>query len=345
MSNKIVTFDQFDAANLKGSEPIPKEIKKANETIKYNDIKLSYNYGSNEDPTIQDLFFEGPVMTSTGITTKVEAPTTGKDGKPYVKVSNSMMLVFDLADLETRDDSMKALEKLDEVFTASCYCIAACKGKLKMHHFDPTRPGESYKNPIYWPRDENGEKVKGKNPNIWVKLRPYGSTKTLFTDLKGNVIDWNLLKNVNVTLLPLFHFEKIYVGAKPSLQVFLASAIVLKIVAAGTESRQMSTLDRLKAKYGNSKVDEVESQLADLRMARQEALSNSVSTNNEFGDHQDGEEKSGSMHSLSGPSNASLQDFLGAAPQMNPQPSTQNTMPPLPNSQPLRLNVQNMKIN
>jgi hypothetical protein len=348
-TTKLVSYDSFLAPNLKGSEPIPKEVKKLNETIKYNDIKLSYNYGTPEEPIIQDLFFECPVVTSTGIAKKEEPNTKGKDGKDYTKTSFSMMLLFDLADPETKNDSNRALEKLDEVFSASCDAIASCKGKLKMHDFDPRRPGGSFKNPVYWHRDETtGEKVKGKNPNIWVKLRPYGNNKTIFTDLNGKPIEWSLLKDVNVTLLPLLHYEKIYVGAKASLQIFMASAIVLKIVAAGTESRQLSTIDRLKAKYGNL-ADQVESQLADLRMSRQETLQSSVplpSSHTEFGST-DTSNNSGTMHPMGSPaaSSASLQDFLSAAPPMNPQP----TQVPLPNGpgapQPIRLTVQPMKIN
>ena len=347
-TSKLVTYDAFVSANLKGSEPIPKEVKKSNETIKYNDIKLSYNYGTAEEPIIQDLFFECPTVTSTGITKKEEPNTKGKDGKDYTKTSYSMMLLFDLADGETRTESLSALEKLDEVFNASCDAVASCKGKLKMHDFDPRRPGGSFKNPVYWHRDETtGEKIKGKNPNIWVKLRPYGNNKTLFTDLKGQPISWDLLKDVNVTLLPLLHYEKIYVGAKASLQIFLASAIVLKIVPAGTESRQLSTIDRLKAKYGNL-ADQVEAQLADLRMARQDSLSNSVPlppSHTEFGSN----DTSGTMHAMGSPttSSASLSDFLSAAPTMNPP-----TQVPLPTSsnvssttQPIRLTVQPMKIN
>ena len=341
-TTKLVDYDQFANENLKGSEPIPKELKKANETIKYNEIKLSYNYGNESEPVIQDLFFQGCVMTSTGITTKDEGKAVSKKGKEYDKKSHSMMLVWDLADKETRNDSLKALEKHDEVFFASSKALGTYKGKLKMHEFDAARPGAAFKNPVYWHRDENGEKVNGKNPNLWAKLRPFGSNQTLFTDLKGNLIDWKLLYNVNVTLLPCFHYEKIYIGSKASLQIFLASAVVLKISQAGSESRQLSTLERLRSKYGG-RVEEVEAQLADLRMARQDTLHSStagVSSNtnqggqSDFGDDDEGLE-SGKFTSLND-TNTSLQDFLSSAPSMNP-PAAASTAP-----QSLRLNIQKL---
>lgn len=359
MSNKLVTYDQFNPEQLKGSEPISQEIKKPNETIKYHDIKLSYNYGTEQDPIIQDLFFEGPIVTSTGIKTK-EEPAQGKNG-PYNKVSHAMMHVFDLADNDTRNDSLQALEKLDDVHIAAAAIIGNCKGKLKMHDFDPTRPGGVFKSPVYWHRDEvTGEKIKGKNPNIWVKIRGATYNRTLFTDLDGRPIDWNLLSNVNITMIPLYHFEKIYVGSKASMQIYLASAIILKIVPVGTESRQTSTMDRLKAKYG-SLADQVEAQLADLRMARQETLQHSVplpSSHTEFGsDYSSG----GTMHTIptsnsnenSNENNPSLQEFLGNAPTMNNQVTMPSqTLPQAPSqampqttTQPIRLNVQPMKIN
>ena len=330
MSTKLVTFDEFNPANLTGSDPIPQSIKKPNETINYNDIKLSYNYGTETDPIIQDLFFECPVVTSTGIKTK-EEPAQGKNGS-YTKTTNSMMMVFDLADSETRDDAQRGLDKINELHRASAQAVGKYKGKLKMHQFDANDPRGDFKNPIYWPRDENSEIIKGKNPNIWVKLRN-NYNKTLFTDLEGRPIDWKLLNNVNLTILPLLHVEKIYVGSKASLQIYLASAIVLKIVPAGTESRQTSTMERLKAKYGNL-AEQVDAQLADLRMTRQDELQASVSSTNNM------QHDEGTMHNIPTPSpeTTSVSDFLSGAPTM-----TETSLPQAPvslPSQPIKLNVQ-----
>ena len=324
MSTQLVTFEDFNAANLTGSEPIPHQINKPNETINYNDIKLSYNYGTETNPIIQDLFFEFPVVTSNGIKSK-EEPATGKNG-PYTKVSNSMMMVFDLADSDTRNDSLLSLDKFNELHKAAAQSVGKYKGKLKMHQFDANDPRGDFKNPIYWPRDENSEIIKGKNPNIWVKLRN-NYNKTLFTDLKGNPIDWKLLTNVNLTLLPLLHVEKIYIGAKASLQIYMASAIVLKIVPAGTESRQTSTMDKLKAKYGNLE-EQVEAQLANLRMERQDELMASANSNDFSPDRSEG-----TMHNVETTA-ASVSDFLSGAPSMNEEVS----MPAM--SAPIKLNIQ-----
>ena len=317
--NQLVTFDQFDFSKLNGTEPIPQSFKKGNETISYNEIKLHYNYGTPEEPIISDLFLELPAITATGIRSK-EEETTGKSGA-YKKQSHSMMFKMELTNPETRADMQKSLDKLDELHAKACQILAASKGKLKMYDFDPLRPGGVFKNPVSWPRDEvTGEKVKGKSPVLWPKLRSFKNQKTLFTDLNGNIVDWKLLVDVDVTLVPLLHFEKIYIGSKASLQVYLASAIILKIAAAGTQSRQVSTMDRLKAKYGAGLADTLESELAELRMARQDVLNSTAPK--EFGatDY-------GTMHSVvptpgaaqttpQVPEQPSLQDFLSAAPPM-----------------------------
>ena len=317
--NSLVTFDQFDKEKLGGSEPIATSFKKGNESISYNDIKIHYNYGTAAEPVISDLFLELPPVVATGIRTK-EEDSQGKNG-PYKKMTHQMMLKLDLTNPETRADIQKALDKLDEVHARACQLLAASKGKLKMYDFDPLRPGGVFKNPVNWPRDEvTGEKVKGKSPVLWPKLRSFKTNKTLFTDLDGHIVDWKLLTDVDITLVPLLHFEKIYIGAKASLQVYLASAIILKIAAAGTQSRQVSTMDRYKEKYATTGLaDTLQAELAELRMARQDVLNNTPAK--EFGatDY-------GTMHSVV-PTNtptaapqvseqASLQDFLSGAPPM-----------------------------
>jgi hypothetical protein len=320
--NQLVTFDQFSSEKLSGTEPIPTSFKKDNgESISYNEIKLHYNYGTPEEPIISDLFFELPAVNATGIRMK-EEDKTGKNG-PYKKQNFSIMAKLELTDPKTRAEIQNAIDKIDEVHAKSCQLLAKCKGKVKMHDFDAQRPGGMFKNPIYWPRDEvTGEKVPGKSPSMWLKLRNGKTNKTLFTDLNGHIVDWKLLTNVDVTLVPLLHFEKIYIGSKASLQVHLASAIILKIAAAGTQSRQVSTMDRLKEKYGVGMADTLEAELAELRMARQEVLA--AAPAKEFGttDY-------GTMHSVvptpvgsvnpsvpQVPEQASLQDFLSAAPPM-----------------------------
>jgi len=329
----LVTYEEFSPDKLGASEPSKEQIKKEKETIDYFEMKLHYNYGTVEDPVISDLFLELPELPATGIRVR-EDQTMGKNGS-YTKKNHSMMIKFDMSDPKTKNEIAKALEKTEELHASACSFVYKNKGKVKMHDYNG-QPGGLFKSPIYRPRDENtGEIIKGKNPNLWIKLRNYKNNKTLFTDLNGKVVDWSLLTDVDIHFVPLLHFEKIYVGAKASLQVYLASAILTKIVPMNTETRQMSTLERLKAK-NNGLADTVEAQLADLRLARQEMLSrqSSLQTKSEYSDH--GEAK---MHNMDNDSQ-SIQDFLSepvTVPEQNLSTKTFPTMlTPKLNIQPLK---------
>lgn len=312
----FVTYDQFNPRNLGGSEPQPQAIKKPNETINYNEIKLHYNYGTAEDPVVSDLFLELPPVQATGIRLK-EEDAVGKKGA-YQKQNYSMMITFDLADNNARNENQKALEALDALHSTCCHILGSCKGKVKMHDFDPTRPGGMFKHPVYFPRDEvTGEKLKGRSPNIWTKLHTYKNNRTLFTDLDGLPVEWELLKDVDITFVPLLHFEKIYIGSKASLQVYLASAIVLKITKVGTETRQTPTLAKMKQKYGEKLVDSVSAQIAELRMERQDQLANSRNVNNNKQNEYGGNEYGGGN------------DYGSMNPMHSEQPTTNPTFAPM----------------
>lgn len=348
MSAKLVTYTDFNPQHLQGSEPESKTITAGTQKITYNDIKLCYNYGTEEDPIINDFYLELPECWATGIKYR-DDKKEGAEG-PYVKRTASMMIKFDLSDPSVKKDLECCLETLDQVFSRACEVLGQHKVKVKMAKFDPKNPGDAFKDPVYWPISPEGERIKGRNPNMWVSLKTQKTNKTLFTNLKdGKPVDWSLLENVDVKFLPLIHFEKIFVGTKTILKVHLASAILLNVVQTGTVTRQLSTMDRLKEKYGNLG-DEVEAQLAQLRMARQDQLTQ----NNECATDTNTETATHSVHKVSSSNSptdtTSLNDFLGAAPSMGTtmpgSAQTSTTAPTLPSFAP-RLNVQvpSMKIN
>jgi hypothetical protein len=371
-----VSYENFIARNVGGSDPIQQTLKKQGGDINYNEIKLHYNYGTDNEPIIDDLFLELPETTASGIMAK-EEDAMGQNG-PYKKKSHSVMIKFDLSNQQNKPQYELALQKLDEVHAACCYLLGSCKGKVKMHDFDATRPGGMFKSPVYWPRDDNtGEKIKGKNPNLWVKLRAWKNSKALFTDVNGKAVSWDLLTDVDITFVPLIHIEKIYIGSKASLQISLASAIITRVVPLGTQTRQGSTLEKLKSKYGDGLAQSVEAQLAELRLARQEqtqvtsnefgsvnVLGNSNVGSTSFGGNNNSGINSGSMHRLqdSGSNEhqpTSIQDFLAGAPSMQstPQafamPNTNPAIPAVPSMNPVsassvptqNLGVRTLKLN
>lgn len=347
MSNKYVTFDNFKPENLGGSEPEPGQAKVNGETINYNNIKLHYNYGTAEDPIISDFLLELPECTTTGIRYKDETKQ-GPEG-PYTKRTASMMIRFDLDNPKLKSDLQKALESLDGVHRGTSEILGRFKGKVKLFSFDPKNPGETFKSPVYWPRDPNsGEKILGKNPNLWVNLKTMKTNKTLFTGLDGKPVDWKLLENVDITFVPLLHFEKIFVGKVVSMKAQLVSAVLLRVSESNTQTRQQDTLQKLKDKYGAGMQDEIEQQLAQLRMKRQDELaasSGSVSSTSSSREASH-DMSNGSIHSI--PTDASsLNDFLGGAPSMSTPPSVPHAASiPLsvPHSLPTTASVPNPQI-
>ena len=311
-------YTNFNGSHVRDAAE-PKDKTLQNGKINYKEIPLQYNYGTPEHPIVGACFLECPeVLSFGGIVCKREDPKPGaKEGDaPYVKESYSIMFTFDLQN----DECVKCLEKWDQLHKGACYALAKHKGKVGMFSFNPENPGENLKNPLYYKMDPvTCERVAGRNPTVWVKLNVYKSNKTLFTDVNGNVIDWALLTDVEVKMIPLIHAEKIYIGGgKASLQLKLASAIVTDIVPINTRSRQTATLDRLKNKKGLA--DAVASQLAQMRMERQDALDggNSRPTTATLPNSD-----VGSMHQIPGSSSGfkgtqdNLSAYLGGAPAMN----------------------------
>ena len=318
MTELDYSYELFDFTKVIGSEPKSQSFDTDKGKVSYKDLYLSYNYGTPEAPIIDSCMIELPMVTSYGgvvLKTEEKPPKDPKD-PPYIKKNYSMMFSFNAQEQEHTD----CLNKLDELFKGSCYALAQFKGKVGMYSFNPEAPGDIYKNPVYWKIDElSGERIAGTNPSLWVKFFDTKKKRTLFTDLNGEPIPWELLMNVEVKLVPLLQAEKIYIGSKPSLQLKLLSAIVIDVVPMNTKTRQVKTLDRLKQKYSGL-ADQVSSQLAQLRMDRQDAL--------DHGNHRptiatlpnDNDNTHGSMHSINQNGNyggsSDLNDFLGGAPTM-----------------------------
>jgi hypothetical protein len=313
-------YPNFNGFHVQGVDPKEKSFEGENGQVKYKEVPIQYNYGTDENPIIDQCFIELPEVTCFGgINTETKKYPPKKEGDPpYISEKHQMCLRFDLMD----DECAACLLKLDELHKGSCLALAPHKGKVGLYSFNPEHPGELYKHPVYYKMDPvSCERVKGLNPTMWVKLNSWKNNKTLFTDLDGNPIEWSLLRDVEIKLIPLLHVEKIYVGGgKASLQIKMISAVVTDIVPINTRTRQTRTLDRLKKKKGLA--NNVASQLAQLRMEKQDTL--------DGGNFQPQNARlppnpiSGSMHRIpsSGESNVqgsqdSLNNYLGAAPAMN----------------------------
>lgn len=337
-----ITYDQFNPTHLGGESPKGDSFKdETGQTISFSNMALNYNYGTSEAPIVTDFYIELPPVKARGIRTKEEEKKK-RDGGTYTKVSHAQMIIFELSDPE----NVKCIEALNGVH-AKCSQLLGETAWAKKNDYVADRPGGMFKNPVYWPRDSVTQEIQeGKNPNMWIKLKG-GYQKPLFTtiDANGNseTIDWALLRNVDITYIPLLHIERTFIGNKATLQVYLQSAIVLDIKEANTTSRQVSTIDRLREKYGSKfqqQQDNVQASLAKLRMDRQDQiLAESV--------EETLQPTSEAPSSKTKTETETMTEFLSAAPTM--QQPTQVSLPvsavPIPapiTSQPLQptLNVQ-----
>lgn len=339
-----ITHDQFNPSNLGGSTPKKTEFTNSDgQAIKFFELALHYNYGTPDKPLVTDFFVELPKMKARGIKLK-EEPKKNRKGEDYIKKVYSQLMTFELSDPE----SQQTIQSINKIYSACAQLLGQtpwAKGK----HFSIENPKSLFVDPIYWPIDEvTNEPIEGKNPCMWLKLKG-GYNKTLFIDLDGNPIDWALLNNVNLEFIPLIHFTDIYMAGngQARFRPYLSSAIVLKIEEAGTSTRQVSTLERLKAKYGaqyQQQKSQVEEALARLTTERQDQLmaqsmdSPPVPTNSA-----DLDASSGEMSSIpQQQSEGNISDFLSSAPA--PQVSLPTQSEPIklavnPNAQRVQLNI------
>lgn len=240
-------------------KPIPKS------TLKYYELPFKYNYGTKEHPNLSDFLFEGPKFKSTrGLVMKEF------NGKP----SWSIMQY-----LPDKDPVMKAFkDALTKIYYACGFSLSKVKGAVGIREFDFKNPSATgFKNPISFPTDKEGNIIEGKDPFIYFKIIKTYDQKTLFTEIDvKKEIRWELLQNVEMEYIPLFHLEKIYIGGgKASLQMKMKSAIVTSIQGKNTSSNQVETAARLKEEDPDAEMS-LKDQIAQLMLQRQDELENNT---------------------------------------------------------------------
>jgi hypothetical protein len=239
----------------------------------YNVVPLLYNKGTTNEKMLDDFFLEGPQMsTSFGIQSK-----PSPSGRP----DHSIMCKFDMGDM----DHQKFINTFDDIHRGCATILGQIKGSVKMYNFNPQMAeATGLKNPVYRSRDEmTGEIVQGRAPSIFLKLFNRGKgvmcEQTLFTGMDGKTIQWPILQNVEMKIVPLLHIKRIYVGGgKASIQIELVSAIVTSLHARNTTTRQLNTIHRIQSQRPEL-VDNVAAQIAKLTLDRQDQLMSSNEQN------------------------------------------------------------------
>jgi hypothetical protein len=237
----------------------------------YNEIILEYNYGDVDNQIRAPFLFELPeVTTSIGIT---ESDIGGRK-KFSIPIS---------VNSGSNADHKKTIELMDAIYQSCAEYIFKNRAALKLPKFMRENPEAcGFKHPVYYPRDKvTLEIVPGKSPSLYLPLTIRKDSRTIFCGLDEKPVSWDLLKNVQMTFVPLVHFEKIYVGGgKPSLQMKLVSGVVTSVVSKSSVVRQKSTIERLRQSKPEL-MENVSRQLEELKVSTTETTTSSEHTNDE----------------------------------------------------------------
>jgi len=256
-----------------------KTVPNVNPPSVYNEIAIEYNYGESDNQLRAPFLWELPeVTTSIGIS---ESDIGGRK-----KFSIPITL-----NPSSNEEHKKCVALMDSTYKTCADLIYKNRAALKLPHFMKENPeGSNFKHPVYYPRDKvTLEIIPGKAPSMYLQLSARKDSRTMFCGLDEKPISWDLLKNVQMSFIPLVHFEKIYVGGgKPSLQMKLVSGIVTSVMSKSSVVRQKSTIERLRQSKPEL-FENVSRQLEDLKhSANDSPLSSVVDGTN---DHEEASEE------------------------------------------------------
>jgi hypothetical protein len=257
-----------------------KTVPNVNPPSVYNEIAIEYNYGDADNQLRAPFLWELPeVTTSIGIS---ESDIGGRK-----KFSIPITL-----NPNANEEHKKCVGLMDSTYKACAELIYKNRAALKLPHFMKENPeGSNFKHPVYYPRDKvTLEIIPGKSPSMYLQLSARKDSRTMFCGLDEKAISWDLLKNVQMSFIPLVHFEKIYVGGgKPSLQMKLVSGIVTSVMSKSSVVRQKSTIERLRQSKPEL-FENVSKQLEDLKQSTAETtLTTTVSGGGEDGMEEGGD--------------------------------------------------------
>lgn len=258
-----------------------KTVPNVNPPSVYNEIVIEYNYGEPENQLRAPFLWELPEVTTT-----IGISESDIGGRKKFSIPISL-------NPGTNEEHKKCISLMDSTYKTCAELIYKNRAALKLPHFMKENPeGSGFKHPIYYPRDKVSlEIIPGKSPSMYLQLSARKDSKTMFCGLDEKPIAWDLLKNVQMSFIPLVHFEKIYVGGgKPSLQMKLVSGIVTSVMSKSSVVRQKSTIERLR----QSKPDlfeNVSKQIEDLRQTSNESSLPTTTSTGSNENEDDGDER------------------------------------------------------
>lgn len=268
------TCKSFNGERIGFTSPKEQTIKGQsdnNNQVKNFNIAINYNYQITDNPMVSDFIMELPEITSfSGIAERKKGDMT----------SYSILFTLPL----NNPDVIEYINAENVVYES---CTQACtnyKGTLKRFNWTAESVRTYLKHPIYYPRDGiTGEIIKGKDPSTYLDLFKYKrgpyESKTLFTDLDSNNVEWDLLKNAEIRMVPLVNFQRIFVGTVGIIRRVIISAVITHVQAINSQSRQTATIRRIVENRPELK-NMVAAQIAKLSIDRQSTL---MSTQTPYG--------------------------------------------------------------
>jgi len=261
------------------------------ETGTYFDIPVLYCPGGNPELVKPEHFyFEGPPMMSYGgITSRLQ----GSKKSYSLKLSFRSPGGMTSSDEPVYDDQAKEFKEwFTKFWRKTGKFIENNKMQVKLPDFSAETDTYlrmcGYKNKVYTPTDDFTQIPLEEKSTMYVRLLNWESTKdgssdrTKFIGLDGNLIEWTVLqKNIVMALVPNFYIKKIYVSAKPSLQVKLKSVVVLWAKPIEQRLPQSDTVLRLKAAFPDM-ANSFKAQLLALESLTEESKSDDRSNSSDY---------------------------------------------------------------
>lgn len=223
-SNYVVTYHDYKSRMLKCSYPeyrtVPGTGPCANPPSRpesYWKIPLMYNYEIDE-PNYQDFLFEGCEMeTKLGIESH-----TYESGKIEYYISAHF-----------NPEYTQFIDSVKQIYNDCSNIVYLNRGCVKMHSFNKDKP-ETGLNPIFSYPSDIIRPEKDASTCMFLKLFKRGyhlsEERTLFTNISGNLISWDLLIDTQIKFIPLLHIKHIFVkDGKASIQMEMQSAIITSI--------------------------------------------------------------------------------------------------------------------
>lgn len=286
-ANKSVSYGYADlvGTNVQAVKPKSKNFTSGDgQSGNYAECPLLYNYGTAECPVVDAWLTElCEVRCRGGIQYKCEQKVSTKpktkgynkqnDSGLYNKETYSLMIIFDPQNPETQP----CLDKLQEGYLGLAKAIDPFKGDLNLRGYDCRNPEACLPSPVYYKTNTLTNERTGQSPTMWLTLNHWTSNRTLFTlppsdeFPNGKPIDWKLLYEVEMTLIPLVQWHHVFSGTTRKICMNLVGAIVTDVVKLATITKQLSTMDKILAK-NKGLADKVSAQLAGIQMEKQDEL-------------------------------------------------------------------------